>query len=89
MSTGTTRQFATDAMRHTEVRPLARFCVTIAVTLLSVCVTPCATTPLSAHSTSTARGESETGELPVRAAIRSTASSSSPRLPSGLAHEAH
>ena len=40
MSTGTTRQSATAAMRHTEVRPRARFSATTAVTELGDWVTP-------------------------------------------------
>ena len=48
MSTGTTAHCAACAIRHTEVRPAARLRVTAAVTLLSVWVTPWATTPLSA-----------------------------------------
>ena len=85
MSTGTTRQFAVLAMWHTEVRPAARFSVTMAVTELGDWVTPWHTTPLSAHSTSTARSPISTPALPVRAAMSSRAVSSSPKPPRGLA----
>ena len=88
MSTGTTAHCAACAIRHTEVRPAARLRVTAAVTLLSVWVTPWATTPLSAHSTSTARGKSGACASPVSAAMSSSAVSSRPRLPKGFAHAA-
>ncbi len=59
MSTGTTSQWAVRAIWHTLVRRAARFSATARVTLWSVWLTPCATTPLSAQSTSTARRESQ------------------------------
>ena len=88
MSTGTTSQWATAAIRQTAVRCPARPRAAAAVTLLSVWVTPWATTPLSAQSTSTARGERAISVLPVRAAMSSSAVSSRPSPPSGCAQAA-
>ena len=76
-------------MAHTLVSPVDMFSATMAVTSWPVWVTPSATTPLSAHMTTTARRERSTSGLPVMPAMRITASSSAPRLPRGLAMESH
>ena len=76
-------------MRQTEDRPAAMLRATARVTSWPVWVTPWATTPLSAHMTTTARLEMSTSALPVMPAMRMTASSSAPRLPRGLAMESH
>ena len=89
MSTGTTSAPAERAMAHTLVSPVDMFSATMAVTSWPVWVTPWATTPLSAHMTTTARLEMSTSALPVMPAMRMTASSSAPRLPRGLAMESH
>ena len=85
ISTGTTSHRAVWAIRQTLVRRAARFSATARVTLLSVWLTPCATTPLSAQSTSTARWENSSFALPVRAAASSSTVSSAPSPPSGFA----
>ena len=84
-STGTTSQRAVFAIWQTLVRRAARFSATARVTLWSVWLTPCATTPLSAQSTSTARRENASSAVPVRAAASSSMVSSLPSPPSGLA----
>ena len=89
MSTGTTSTPAARDMAHTLVSPVDMFSATMAVTSWPVWVTPSATTPLSAHMTTTARRERSTSGLPVMPAMRITASSSAPRLPRGLAMESH
>ena len=58
---------------------------TVIILLLSVWLTPWATTPLSAQSTSTARREISSFALPVRAAASSMVVSNPPSPPSGLA----
>ena len=72
-------------MWQTVLLPSARAFATTAVTLLSVWVTPRATTPLSAQSTSRVRLCRRTSALPVIAATRAMSSSKAPRLPSGFA----
>ena len=88
-STATTSAPAMRAMRQTLESPLAAFSATIAVTSCPVCVTPSATTPLSAHIISTARRPSVTSAVPVMPAIFTTASSKSPKLCSGFATISH
>ena len=88
ISTGTTAQWAAAAMRQTLVRRAARFSSTARVTLASVWLTPWATTPLSAHSTNTARLARSGVSVPIRAAASSTIVSSRPRPPRGLASAA-
>ena len=88
-STGTTSAPAARDMAHTLVSPEDMFSATMAVTSCPVWVTPWATTPLSAHMTTTARRDRSTSGLPVMPATRITASSRSPRLPRGLAMESH
>ena len=88
ISTGTTLQCAAAAIWHTLVRRAARFCSTARVTLASVWLTPWATTPLSAHSTSTARRAKSSSGVPVRAAASSSMVSRLPSPPSGLASAA-
>lgn len=78
MSTGTTSAPAERAMAHTLVSPVDMFSATMAVTSWPVWVTPWATTPLSAHMTTTARLEMSTSALPVMPAMRMTASSAPP-----------
>ena len=85
MSTGITSAPASLAMQHTLVSPRDMFSVTIAVTSCPVWVTPSSTTPLSAHMATTARLEISKSALPVIPAMRTTASSSKPRLPKGFA----
>ncbi len=85
ISTGTTSHRAVCAIRQTLVRRAARFSATARVTLLSVWLTPCATTPLSAQRTKTARLERSSAVLPVRAAADSSVVSSAPSPPSGFA----
>ena len=68
ISTGTTSQWAAAAMRQTLVRRAVRFSSTARVTEASVWLTPCATTPLSAQSTSTARRLTSGTGSPVSAA---------------------
>ena len=72
-------------MQQTLVSPVDIFSVTMAVTSWPVWVTPSATTPLSAHITTTARLPRSTLGLPVMPAMRMTASSRRPRLLSGWA----
>ena len=84
-STGTTWQWAVRAIWQTLVRRAARFWATARVTLLSVWLTPWATTPLSAQRTRTARLLKSNAALPVRAAASSSIVSSAPRPPRGLA----
>ena len=88
MSKGRTSAWATRAMTHTLEEWHASRAATLAVTSAPVCVTPSATTPLSAHITATQRGASATSALPWMPAMCSTAFSSAPRLPSGLATRA-
>ena len=88
ISTGTTVQWAAAAIRQTLVRRAARFCSTARVTLASVWLTPWATTPLSAHSTSTARRVRAGVSVPVSAAASSTIVSSRPSPPRGFASAA-
>ena len=85
MSTGTTSHRAVLAIWQTLVRRAARFSATARVTLWSVWLTPCATTPLSAQSTSTARRERSNWAVPVSAAASSSSVSSAPRPPKGFA----
>ena len=85
MSTGMTSHFATRAIRFAEEQPFARSAATRAVMDSSVCVTPWAITPLSAHSTTSARRLMLKRPLPTAAAMRVTRSSRSPRLFRGLA----
>ena len=85
MSTGTTSHRAVRAIWQTLVRRAARFSATVRVTLWSVWLTPCATTPLSAQRTRTARLERSSAALPVRAAADSSVVSSAPSPPSGIA----
>ena len=87
MSTGMTSAPAAAAMRQTLVSPVDMFSVTMAVTSWPVWVTPWATTPLSAHMAMTARLPSFTAGAPAMPAMRTTASSSRPRLRRGLAME--
>ena len=77
------------AILHTEEMPFATLPAMSVVMSGSLCVTPCATTPLSAQSTITARFPISTSALPVSPAIFSTMSSSAPRLPIGLATAFH
>ena len=69
--------------------PLATLPAMSVVMSGSLCVTPWATTPLSAQSTTTARLPISTSALPVSPAIFSTMNSSKPRLPIGLATAFH
>ena len=85
ISTGTTSQWAARAIWHTLVRRIARFSATARVTSCPVWLTPCATTPLSAQSTTTARRERSNSALPVRAAASSIMVSSRPSPPRGFA----
>ena len=84
-SKGRTSAWAALAILHTLEAPCASWAATFAVTSGPVCVTPSATTPLSAHSTATQRGSMATSALPWMPAMRSTMRSSSPRLPRGFA----
>ena len=84
-STGSTSQCAACAIRQTLVRRAARFSATARVTLWSVWLMPCATTPLSAQSTATARREKSNCAVPVSAAASSSIVSSAPSPPKGLA----
>ena len=84
-STGYTSAPTVRAIAHTVLLPCAAFAATIAVTSLPVCVTPSATTPLSAQNMATQRRDMSTFALPVSAAVFITLSSSLPRLPSGFA----
>ena len=88
MSTGTTSQWAAAAIQQTLVRRAVRFSSTARVTLASVWLTPCATTPLSAQSTSTARRVKSGAGSPVSAAAASTIVSNWPSPPSGFASAA-
>ena len=88
ISTGTTSQWAAAAMRQTLVRRAVRFSSTARVTEASVWLTPCATTPLSAQSTSTARRLTSGTGSPVSAAASSTMASSRPSPPKGFASAA-
>ena len=87
MSTGMTSAPATRDMQQTEVSPLDMFSVTMAVTSWPVWVTPWATTPLSAHMTTTAFLDRSMSALPVMPAMRTMSRSSSPRLFRGWAIE--
>ena len=88
ISTGTTAHRAAAAMRQTLVRRATRFSSTARVTAASVWLTPCATTPLSAQSTSTARRSKAGAAFPVRAAASSIIVSSAPSPPRGFASAA-
>lgn len=88
-STGITSTRATRAIRLAEEQPFARSAATSAVIDSSVCVTPCAITPLSAHITTSARLPMSKRASPVIPAIRVTRSSSAPRLFKGLATTLH
>ncbi len=88
-STGKTHAPAGFAIWQTLEQLRTMLAATKAVTSWPVCVTPWATTPLSAHMARTARREMSIFSLPVMPAMRTTSASSSPRLPMGLAIEFH
>ena len=87
ISTGNTSAPATFAILHTVALPAAMFPATVAVTSLPVCVTPSATTPLSAQNVSTQRLTPTCASgMP---SICATMSSNNPMPLSGLAMESH
>ena len=85
MSTGKTSAPQTRDRALTEAMPLVKLRVTAAVTACVVCVTPSATTPLSAQKIRTAFFRGGRFAVPVMPASCTTRSSSRPRLCRGLA----
>ena len=85
MSTGNTSVPARRAMRQTQLSPFVKFSVTTAVTSWPVCVTPSATTPLSAHMMTRAFFSISISGSAWIPAIRTIFLSKTPRLPSGFA----
>ena len=88
ISTGITPQCTVSAILQTLVLRCARFCKTARVTSLPDWLMPCAMTPLSAHSTKTARFEKSNCGTPVSAATSSNNGSRLPSPPSGFASDA-
>ena len=74
-----------DVYKRQQLSPFVKFSVTTAVTSWPVCVTPSATTPLSAHMMTRAFFSISISGSAWIPAIRTIFLSKTPRLPSGFA----